>query len=226
MFKNEKPFEIIMFGPPASGKGTQAKLLSNTFQIPHVSTGDILRNIKADKSNPMSQEIANLIDNGILVSDEMVTKMVINRTANEDCSHGYILDGYPRTIEQVESLEKMAGIDYVFLVDVADEVVIDRISGRRMCKNGHTWHIKYSPTKEDGICDTCGEPLFIRDDDNEEKIKERLKTYHDNTDPILNFYKEKGKLIRINGNQHIEGVFQQIVKELVDDLRKQIEVKE
>ncbi|MFA6422256.1 MAG: adenylate kinase [Candidatus Buchananbacteria bacterium] len=225
MFKNEKPFEIIMFGPPASGKGTQAKLLSETFKIPHISTGDLLRAIKLDKSNPLSQELSDLMDNGKLVSDELITKMVDGRIKEEDCKSGYILDGFPRTQDQVRALEQMSDIDYVFLVDVSDEAVIERIAGRRICKNAHTWHVKYNPTATEGICDTCGEALFIRDDDNEEKIKARLKVYHDNTDPIVELYESQGKLIQVNGEQHIEGVFQQIVQKMVDDLRKQIEVK-
>lgn len=217
--KNNKPFEIILFGPPASGKGTQAKLLSQTFEIPHISTGDLLRAIKSDKSHPMSQEIADLIDNGKLVSDELISKMMLSRIKQEDCNNGYILDGYPRTQEQVEFLEANSDIDYVFLIDVEDDIVIDRVSGRRMCKNGHSWHVKYSPTKVEGVCDICGEELYQRDDDNEEKVKERLKIYHDNTDSILSFYKNKNHLIKVNGDQLIEKVFQNCIKYLVDDLR-------
>ena len=220
-----KPFEIIMFGPPASGKGTQAELLSGTFKIPHISTGDLLRAVKADKSNPLCAEITELIDNGKLVSDELATEMVKERLKDEDCQSGYILDGYPRTKEQVDSLERSANIDYVFLIDVDDEGVIERIAGRRTCKNGHAWHVKYNPTEKEGICDTCGEPLFVREDDNEAIIKERLKTYHSYIDPIIGFYEANGKLIKINGKQHIEGVFQQIIQEMVADLRKQIKIK-
>ena len=218
--KNNKPFEIILFGPPASGKGTQAKLLSQTFDIPHISTGDLLRAIKSDLSHPMSREIAELIDNGKLVSDELISKMVAGRIKQEDCAKGYILDGYPRTSEQAQFLEANSDVDYVFLIDVSDDIVIDRVSGRRMCKKGHSWHIKYSPTKVDGVCDDCGEELYQRDDDNEEKIKDRLKVYHDNTDKILSFYENKGQLIKVNGDQLIEGVFQNCIKYLVDDLRK------
>lgn len=215
-----KPFEIILFGAPASGKGTQAKLLSETFRIPHISTGDLLRAVKADNSHPLSAEIGELLANGKLVSDELVSKMVADKIKRDDCAAGYILDGYPRTMEQVKALEEMSDIDYVFLIDVADEIVVERIAGRRMCKNGHSWHLKYCPPKTDGVCDACGEGLYIRDDDNEEKIRVRLKAYHDNTDPILDFYRSLGKLITIDGTQHIEEVFRSLVRELVDDLRK------
>jgi len=221
----DKPFEIILFGPPASGKGTQAKLLADTFKIPHISTGDLLRAIKSDKSNPLSQELSDLMDNGKLVSDELISKMVAERIKADDCRFGFILDGYPRTEEQVKDLEKISNIDYVFLIDVNDKAVIERISGRRSCKNGHVWHTKYSPTKEDGVCDTCGEELYIRDDDNEDKITKRLEIYHGNTDPILNFYKKQNKLIRIDGDQHIEIVFRSMIKDLVEDLRAQLGTK-
>jgi adenylate kinase len=125
--KNNKPFEIILFGPPASGKGTQAKLLHDTFNVPHISTGDILRAVKLDKDNPLSSEVAELIDNGKLVPDEMVSKMVSQRISQDDCKEGFILDGYPRTMEQVKFLDSVSGIDYVFLVDAEDSLVIDRI---------------------------------------------------------------------------------------------------
>lgn len=222
MNPNNKPFEIILFGPPASGKGTQATLLADTFSIPHISTGDLLRAVKSDASHPLSKQVSELIDNGQLVSDEMISQMVEVRIKKDDCKFGYILDGYPRTEEQVRFLDSISDIDYVFLVEVKDEVVIDRISGRRMCKNGHTWHIKYSPTEKEGICDTCQEALYTRDDDTPDKIKERLKIYHQNNDPILNYYRQKNKLISVNGNQHIEGVFQDLIKYLVDDLRSKV----
>ena len=222
MRKDSKPFEIILFGPPASGKGTQAKLLADTFDIPHISTGHLLREVKADSTNHLAKGIADLIDNGQLVSDQLVNQMVADRIKKDDCYFGFILDGYPRTKEQVEFLEKISKIDYVFLIEIKDEVIIERISGRRTCKNGHSWHIKYSPTKKDGLCDICGEKLYIRDDDNEDKVKERLKIYHQHNDPILNHYTQGEKLITVNGDQHIEGVFGDLIKYLVDDLRKKL----
>ncbi|MDO8669133.1 MAG: nucleoside monophosphate kinase [Candidatus Buchananbacteria bacterium] len=222
MSKNNKPFEIILFGPPASGKGTQAKLLADTFTIPHISTGHLLREIKADSDNHLAKQIADLIDNGRLVSDELVNQMVSERIKKDDCQVGYILDGFPRTEEQVKFLDGISNIDYVFLIEIKDEVIIERISGRRTCKNGHSWHIKYSPTKVDGICDVCSEALYVRDDDTPEKIKDRLEIYHKNNDPILNYYQEQNKLIKVNGDQHIEKVFQDTIKYLVDDLRSKI----
>ena len=225
MSKKHKAFEIILLGPPASGKGTQAKLLADTFSIPHISAGYLLREMKSDSSNHLAKEIASLIDNGQLVPDDLVNQIIKNRIKKDDCQLGYVLDGYPRTKEQVNFLDNISSINYVFLIDVKDEVVIDRILGRRACKNGHTWHIKYSPTRKEDICDTCGEKLYIRDDDSEIKVKERLQIYHQYNDPILNYYEKQNKLIRINGDQHIEGVFQNLIKYLVDDLRNQINLK-
>lgn len=223
---NNKPFEIIVLGPPASGKGTQAGLISATFDIPHISTGTILMNIKKDSSHPLSAEITGYMDSGSLVPTEIVNKLLLERIKQEDCQYGYILDGYPRTAEQVDVIEGAADIDYVFNIDVKDEAIVERISGRRVCKNGHTWHLKYSPTKVDGICDTCGETLFQRDDDKPDVILNRLKNYHANTQPIIEFYEQKGILIKINGEQHIENVYREIVRCLVHDLReKALEVK-
>lgn len=219
---NNKQFEIILFGPPASGKGTQARLLHDTFDVPHISTGDILRAVKLDSSNPLAEKVAELIDHGRLIPDKMMNQIVKDRITKDDCKQGFILDGYPRTEAQARALDHISGIDYVFLVDVNDDVVMDRILGRKMCKNGHTWHIKYSPTKKESVCDVCGEELYTRKDDNKEDIKERLRVYHDNTNKILNYYQKQGKLIRVNGAQHIEGVFQDMLKYLVDDLRSKI----
>jgi adenylate kinase len=132
------------------------------------------------------------------------------------------MDGFPRTLEQAQFLDSHADIDYVFLISVSDATIIERMSGRRVCSSGHAWHVKYSPTKVEGICDTCGEKLFQRDDDKEETIKSRLEIYHRETDNILAFYREKGLLLEIDGERHIEEVFQQIVQKMVGDLRGKI----
>jgi adenylate kinase len=132
------------------------------------------------------------------------------------------MDGYPRTLEQAQFMDVNADVDYVFLINVTDATIIERMSGRRVCKNGHAWHLKYSPPKDATICDTCGEPLFQRDDDKEETVKSRLDIYHREMDNIIKFYSDKGMLIEINGETHIEGVYQQIVKKMVIDLRGKI----
>ncbi len=219
---NEKPFEIIVLGPPVSGKGTQAELVAKTFAIPHVSTGQILHLIKDDTGNVLSAEVAQFMNAGKLVPDELVNQLVLERIKQNDCAIGFVLDGYPRTIEQAEVINGATSLDYVFLIDVKDETVVERITGRRVCRHGHTWHVKYSPTKIAGVCDTCGDALFQRDDDKPEVVKERLSIYHQNMDPIIKFYADKNILIKIDGEVHIEGVFQQIVREMVHNLRNKV----
>ncbi len=217
---NDKPFEIIVLGPPVSGKGTQAKLLSETFEIPHISTGTILHGIKSDASHPRNQEVAEYMDSGKLVPSELVNQLVKDRINQEDCQIGFLLDGYPRTMEQAQVIDQAADLDYVFLIQVSDETVIERISGRRVCQNGHTWHIKFSPTKVEGVCDTCGQPLFQRDDDKADVVRQRLNVYHENMTPIITYFRDKGKLLEIDGEQNIDKVFQQMVHHLVYDLRQ------
>ncbi|MFA5029655.1 MAG: nucleoside monophosphate kinase [Patescibacteria group bacterium] len=222
MFQNEKPFEIIVLGPPVSGKGTQAGLLAKTFDIPHVSSGQILSSIKNDSSHPLSAEVKAYIEKGQLVPTEVVDHLVVERIKKDDCKFGYVLDGCPRTLDQADFLDKNVDVDYVFLVKVSDETIVERMSGRRVCKNGHSWHIKYSPPKTEGICDNCGEPLFQRDDDKEEVVTNRLEIYHREMDGIIKFYRDKGLLIEIDGEKHIEAVFQQLVRRMVEDLRSKV----
>jgi len=222
MFKNEKPFEIIVLGPPVSGKGTQTDLIAQTFDVPHISTGVILHAIKIDLSNPLAPEVMGFMDQGKLVPSELVNRLVAERIKRADCKFGYAMDGFPRTLEQAQFLDQNADVDYVFLIKVTDATIIERMSGRRVCKNGHTWHLKYSPPKDPAVCDTCGEPLFQRDDDKEETVKSRLAVYHGEMDGIIRFYSDKGALIEIDGEQHIEDVFRQIVRRLVNDLRSKI----
>ncbi|MEI6288275.1 MAG: nucleoside monophosphate kinase [bacterium] len=222
MNKNEKPFEIIVLGPPVSGKGTQTELIAKTFDVPHISTGVILHNIKSDTQNPLSAEVIACMDKGQLVPTELVNRLVVDRIKQEDCKLGYAMDGFPRTLEQAQFLEANADVDYVFLINVSDATIIERMAGRRVCKNGHTWHLKYSAPKNETICDTCGEPLFQRDDDKEETIKARLEVYHRETDPIVKSYQDKNILIMIDGEKHIDEVFQEIMRHMVKDLRSKI----
>lgn len=211
MDTKDKSFKIIILGPPVSGKGTQAKLLSDKVGVPHISAGYILRAVKNDASNPLAKEVGELIDNGKLVPSEMINKMILDRIKEPDASTGFILDGYPRTVDQVKTINEATDIDYVFLIDVNDGVVIERLAGRRICKNNHSWHIEYAPTEKEGICDTCGEETYVRDDDQEDKVRQRLEIYHNHTDPILKIYEKKGKLIKINGVQLIADVFEELI---------------
>ena len=205
-----KGMKIIMLGAPGAGKGTQAK------KIPHISTGDIFRaNIK--NGTELGKKAKTYMDQGLLVPDELTVDLVIDRVNQEDCKNGYILDGFPRTIPQAESLDaalaKMGQkVDYAINVEVPDENIINRMSGRRACVGcGATYHIKYNPPKTEGICDACGEKLILRDDDKPETVQKRLGVYHDQTQPLIDYYGKAGVLKEVDGTVDMEEVFQAIV---------------
>lgn len=208
--------KIIMLGAPGAGKGTQAKMLAEKYAIPHVSTGDIFRaNIK--EGTELGKEAKQYMDKGQLVPDELTVKILLDRVAREDCRNGYVLDGFPRTIPQAEVLEnelKKLGdkIDYAIDVDVPDESIIKRMSGRRACLTcGATYHIEHVPPKKEGICDVCGSKLVLRDDDKPETVKNRLRVYHDQTQPLIDFYSERKILRTVDGTQNMKDVFADIV---------------
>ena len=204
-----------MLGAPGAGKGTQAKRIAEQYGIPHVSTGDIFRaNIKGQ--TPLGMEAKSYMDRGELVPDELTVKILLDRVAKEDCKNGYVLDGYPRTIPQAEVLDKAVEelgekIDFAVNVDVPDENIIDRMSGRRAClKCGATYHIKYMPPKTEGICDKCQSELVIRDDDKPETVKNRLSVYHEQTAPLIDYYTDKGILKTVDGTKDVDEVFTDI----------------
>ena len=208
--------KIIMLGAPGAGKGTQAKKIADKYQIPHISTGDIFRaNIK--NGTELGKKAKTYMDQGLLVPDELVVDLVVDRLAQEDCANGCVLDGFPRTIPQAESLDaalnaKGEAIDYAIDVDVPDENIINRMSGRRACVAcGATYHIVHIPTKVEGICDRCGESLILRDDDKPETVKKRLDVYHAQTQPLIDYYTSKNVLKSVDGTQDMEAVFQAIV---------------
>lgn len=209
--------KIIMLGAPGAGKGTQAKRIADKYQIPHISTGDIFRaNIK--NGTELGKKAKTYMDQGMLVPDELVVDLVVDRLAQEDCKKGCVLDGFPRTIPQAESLdaalaEKNETIDYAIDVDVPDENIIHRMSGRRACVGcGATYHIVYAPTKAEGICDRCGEKLILRDDDKAETVKKRLEVYHTQTQPLIDYYTSKNVLKSVDGTKDMEEVFASIVE--------------
>lgn len=209
--------KIIMLGAPGAGKGTQAKKIAAKYQIPHVSTGDIFRaNIK--NGTELGMKAKSYMDAGGLVPDEITIGMLLDRIHEADCAGGYVLDGFPRTIPQAESLtEALKGmgedIDYAINVDVPDENIISRMSGRRACLTcGATYHIVFNPPKQEGICDICGEKLVLRDDDKPETVQKRLDVYHSQTKPLIDYYKKAGVLAEVDGTQDMEVVFQDIVK--------------
>ncbi|MBR5406754.1 MAG: adenylate kinase [Lachnospiraceae bacterium] len=208
--------KIIMLGAPGAGKGTQAKMLAEKYGIPHVSTGDIFRaNIK--EQTELGMEAKKYMDQGLLVPDELTVKILLDRVAKDDCKNGYVLDGFPRTIPQAEVLDKAVAelgesIDYAINVDVKDENIIRRMSGRRAClKCGATYHIEHIPPKQEGICDKCGSELVLRDDDKPETVEKRLKVYHEQTQPLIDFYSKKGILKEVDGSQDMKDVFAAIV---------------
>ncbi len=208
--------KIIMLGAPGAGKGTQAKMLAAKYDIPHISTGDIFRaNIK--NGTELGAKAKEYMDKGLLVPDELVVDLIMDRFKADDCKNGYILDGFPRTIPQPEALDKALtavgeSIDYAINVEVPDENIVNRMSGRRACVGcGATYHIKYSPTKVEGKCDTCGAELIIRDDDKPETVLNRLNIYHEQTQPLIDYYSAKGVMKEVDGTVDMNDVFDAIV---------------
>ena len=213
----EKKMKIIMLGAPGAGKGTQAKMIAAKYSIPHISTGDIFRaNIK--EGTELGKKAKEYMDNGQLVPDELTVKILLDRVAKDDCKNGYVLDGFPRTIPQAEVLdtevEKLGEkIDYAIDVEVPDENIVKRMGGRRACvKCGATYHIEHVPPKKEGICDTCGAELILRDDDKPETVKNRLDVYHKQTQPLIDFYNNKGVLKEVDGTVDMMDVFTAITK--------------
>ena len=209
--------KIIMLGAPGAGKGTQAKKIAEKYQIPHISTGDIFRaNIKG--GTELGMKAKTFMDQGMLVPDEITIGMLMDRIGQEDCINGYVLDGFPRTIPQAESLTKALAergekVDYAINVDVPDENIINRMSGRRACLGcGATYHITFNPPVKEGICDTCGQELVLRDDDKPETVKKRLDVYHQQTQPLIDYYKNADVLAEVDGTQPMDAVFQGIVE--------------
>ena len=209
--------KIIMLGAPGAGKGTQAKLIAEKYGVPHISTGDIFRaNIK--NGTELGKEAKEYMDKGLLVPDELTVRLLLDRVAQDDCKNGYVLDGFPRTIPQAEVLDKELiklgdSVDFAVDVDVPDENIIRRMSGRRACLNcGATYHIVNIPPKKEGICDVCGSELVLRDDDQPETVKNRLKVYHEQTQPLIEYYTGKGVLRTVDGTLPMEEVFDALVK--------------
>ena len=211
--------KIIMLGAPGAGKGTQAKMIADKFSIPHIATGDIFRaNIK--EGTELGRKAKEYMDQGLLVPDELVVNLVVDRLTWEDAKNGYVLDGFPRTIPQAEALtnalaEKGEKVDFAINIDVPDQNIIDRMGGRRACVScGATYHIVNIPPKKEGICDVCGAELILRDDDKPETVKKRLDVYHEQTQPLIDYYKAEGVLKDVDGTVDMKDVFESIVKVL------------
>jgi len=202
---------IILLGAPGAGKGTQASLICEEYKVPHISTGDILRkNIK--EGTPLGLKAKALIDAGALVPDEIVIGLVEERLKEKDCQNGYVLDGFPRTIPQAEALDKIARIDLAINIDLAFETIIERLSGRRVCVCGETYHV--STLNGSTTCAKCGKELFIRDDDKPETIMKRLKVYEEQTQPLIDYYTKQNKVANIKVVDSIEENFKMVKKVL------------
>lgn len=213
-FKIKARYNIIIFGPQGSGKGTQAQMLSKLLDIPHISTGAIFRQIQSAESAD-ARLLKSYLNQGKLVPDKYANKLVIDRISQNDCKRGFVLDGYPRNQAQADFLSKHAKIDCVIEIRLSDADGIFRISKRRMCKNGHSYHLRFAPPKKDGICDVDGLQLFQRDDETEEAIKQRLAIYHSKTEPLIDYLRKRGiKILEIDGRPAIEEVSREIIERI------------
>ena len=204
---------LILLGAPGAGKGTQAEMLIQQLGIPSISTGNMLREAMANGSE-LGKEVKYCMENGLLVSDELVLNLLAQRVAEPDCANGFILDGVPRTLAQAEALEsKGIAVDHVVSIEIDDDVITGRMSGRRTCtKCGATYHITANPPAQEGVCDVCGNELTIRKDDAPETVRKRLEVYHASTEVLKDYYAKLGKLRLVNGEQSIEAANADVLK--------------
>jgi len=210
---------LVLLGPPGSGKGTQAKRLAEKYGLPHVSTGDILR-VHLGKGAPLDRETREVVRSGGLVSDKIAVEIIKKRLGKGDCQEGFILDGFPRTLPQAESLngflkDSDREIDRVLYLELNEEEAVKRLSGRRICSRcGATFHLVFNPPNIPGICDQCGAKLSQREDDSEVTVRQRMKTYQKDTYPLIEYYESRGLLSKIDANRDIEEVFEDLCEEL------------
>ncbi len=213
---------VVLLGSPGVGKGTQGILISEYLHVPLISTGDLLRNEVREQTD-LGKTAKAFMDKGELVSDDLIIEMIKKKIKREDCAGGFILDGFPRTLSQAESLENMFSqdnlqLDAVFLFDVSEEEIVKRLTGRRVCeKCGTVYHVSYNPPLREGICDKCEGSLIRRDDDNEETVRRRIEVYRNSTAPLINFYKKQDKLHTIDGTGKVERIFKK-VKDILEGL--------
>ena len=204
--------KLVLLGAPGAGKGTQASGLAEILGVPHISTGDIFRaNLRNE--TPLGLKAKSYMDQGLLVPDELTVDLVMDRLGDEDCQNGYILDGFPRTLAQADALSEKENLDAAVNIHVPDEVIVDRMGGRRVCPAcGESYHVRYNPPKQEGICDKCGAELIIRKDDVPETVQKRLSVYHDQTAPLIHYYDQKGLLVTVDGTAAPKDVTEAIVK--------------
>ena len=194
---------MILLGAPGAGKGTQADVIREKFGIPQISTGNIIRE-EVKSGSELGKKVKSVIESGALVSDELVIDLVRKRLEADDCKNGFILDGFPRTIPQAEALKEISEIDVVLELHVPDEKIIKRMSGRRTCPScGATYHVEYNRPKKEGICDVCGTALVVRADDSESVVSDRLRVFHEQTEPLIAFYKAENKVKTVEGQEEV-----------------------
>jgi adenylate kinase len=232
ILKANVSMRLVLLGSPGVGKGTQAKFISEKFNVPHISTGDMLR-AAVNAGSPLGKQVQQIMDEGKLVSDEIIIQLIKERLKETDCINGFLLDGFPRTIDQAKSLEKIlheqhSPLDFIIQITVPEEEIIKRLSGRRVHpRSGRVYHVLYNPPKEAGLDDETKEPLIQRPDDHEETIRKRLAVYHQQTEPLINFYRSNGPLTfglyyEINGSQSVEKVTEDLNAILSEELKKQV----
>jgi adenylate kinase len=205
--------KIIFLGAQASGKGTQAILLAKKLNVPHISTGDIFRN-KVEEGDVLGKKLESYMDKGKLVPNRITNKVIKDRLQKKDIKKGFILDGYPRTLIQARFLDKIVKFDKVVKIEISDREAVERIKNRRSCECGKTYNLKYNPPKKPEICDLCGDSLFTRDDDKPKAVRKRLSIYHKKIEPLIKYYTKKEILILVNGEQRIEKIHKDILKNL------------
>ena len=197
---------LILLGAPGAGKGTQAEMLCEKLAIPQVSTGNIIRS-EIKSGTELGARVKSIVESGALVPDALVIELLKNRIAQDDCKAGFLLDGFPRTIPQAEALEEICTVDAVIEIFVPDAAIVNRMSGRRTCPGcGATFHVLHNPPKKDGVCDTCGASLVVRPDDDPEVVRGRLKVYHEQTEPLIAYYRERGLLKTVDGERPLAEV--------------------
>ncbi|MBN1389061.1 MAG: adenylate kinase [Candidatus Thermoplasmatota archaeon] len=202
--------KVALFGPPGAGKGTQARYIVESYKIPQISTGDLLR-AQVREGTDLGKMAKEYMDKGALVPNEVVIGMMKERISRDDCRKGFILDGFPRALSQAEALSRIVGLDAVVNITVDTSALIRRITGRRMCGCGATYHVDLNPPGQIGICDRCGGSLYQREDDSEATVKSRLEVYHTQTEPLVEYYRMKGLLKDVDGNRSIEEISSDIV---------------
>lgn len=205
--------KIVLLGPQASGKSTQAKVIMDYLGIPLIATSHILRKVVA-RGGSLGQKLKEYMDSGVLVPDDTIITLILGELGSEYCMNGYLLDGFPRNLKQAEALNTSCGVDKIFNIEISDKVAMKRVLGRRICSEGHVFHIEFQPSSKGDICDICGKELYQREDDTEEIVKRRLAIYRAETEKLLDYYDKKNKLVVFDGDKPIEQVSEDILKYL------------